>query len=94
MVDCLLPIGKGVPQVFFLAHDLLVLHGAAQTFVMKNFFLTMELFISSFAFLLHLLIVMYALKATHYSLSLELEKSDLQQPTQKHYAPCALATAH
>lgn len=95
MIDCLLPNGKRVSEVIFSARTLCTcVTWSTQDFVIENFFLTMELSISSFAFHLHSLFVTYALKATYYSLSLKLEKGYLQQPTQKHYATGTLATVH
>ena len=95
MMDCLLPNGKRVSEVIFSERTLCTfVTWSTQNFVIENFFFTMELSISSFAFHLHSLFVTYALKATYYSLSLKLEKGYLQQPTQKHYATGTLATVH
>lgn len=82
MMDCFLPNGKLVSEVIFSARTLCTfVTWSTQNFVIENFFFTMELSIYSFAFHLHSLFLMYALKAT-YSSSLKLEKGYLQQPTQ------------
>ena len=82
MMDCLLPNGKRISEVIFSAQTLCTfVTWSTQNFVIENFFFTMELSISTFAFHLHSLFLTYALKAT-YSSSLKLEKGCLQQPTQ------------
>lgn len=83
MMDCLLPNGKRVSEVIFSARTLCTfVTWSTQNFVIENFFFTIELSISTFAFHLHSLYVTYALKGIYYSLSLKLEKGYLQQPTQ------------